>query len=1819
MNAIDKKYFEALHIDRAESADMLEKPSMRGIKNSVVEKYSDQAHFIYELLQNADDANATTARFILEPDRLIFAHNGTRHFSVSNPATEDSDSESCCLGDINAITSIANSNKTEASIGKFGVGFKAVFQYTSTPHIYGPVFKFRIDRFIVPSLLEGDFIGRKPEETLFVFPFDHPERNAEEAYRDISEKLRHLSFPLLFLSKLKNIEFEFETVLGLYEKETVESRLFDDTIAERVRLTQNNGDDLYDENLWLFSRLDDLKRRYSVGFFLDDQGQLRPINEPAFCFFPTKEVTNLNFIVHAPFLLTDSREGIRAGVAHNDTMLQLLADLAADAMVYLRDIGNNGSVQLITDNIVNIIPVDSEKFSDPDDKRKVSFLPFYNSIKCKFENEALLPSNDGYVSMSDAYWAAVTQLPNLFSNSQLGQICENPNAHWVFVSLGRDEIRDHRKALFAYLDSLVRTNLTEDVILNGRTRGFYSWQQVEVIKGISASFIEAQPIDWLHAFYKWLSETKHRTELAAKKPIFLDQDGKASAAFNEDEQLILFLPVENIAGYRVVHPDLLKNPETTDFVRSIGIKEPSLRDRIYNIILPQYEKGGEIDTDPHFQLFFDYYCKCSNDEVDDFIDLIKNCEFITYYIDGDSQPYRGAANTMYLPIPEICAFLETKKDARFIALDEYRKMVGAKKENQLISFLAELGIKTSIQILNVNVDYYSSDRQDLPCFHSTRGRSWHENIIDGCREIVSAIETQKDVNKSVLLWNTLLSIIETHCSRWQSLSSLLTGTYKYFYYSSQTASFISSDALLLKNSCWLTDENGDFVKPEALTRASLPGIYNTESEFATQLLDFLCIHDVADEPVEEEDDSNLTDTQRERVELGDIAREYGLTADDLAEMARIKKARTEKEIPMEHNNGELSESDELSDVLTGDETDDPEDDDSQTNVTTHRKLHQTTSKVARDILKRTQSSPTAHADTPVDEPADIDADEFTPPPVDYSRKTELAKEKAAREINRIAYLEELQQRALEAEKYTYGWFKALLELETLNSNANALDSKEVSISFARVEREPGTQRTLVLKQPSRYIPQFMEDLADIPLVLHFGTQTKTLAIEVANVKSYILRVKLKSHVDISDIDFSKVTEARIDAKSPVFLLEELRKQINALGEDNGYEDSFDMQENLCENIEFVFGPPGTGKTTYLAQNVIIPLMQGAEMPKVLVLTPTNKSADVLVRRIMDVMSKDTSYSDWLVRFGGTGDEVIENSPVFRDKSFDIRTLSKNVTITTIARFPYDFFMPQSSRIFLNGINWDYIIIDEASMIPLVNMIYTLYKKTPKKFIIAGDPFQIEPITSVDLWRNENIYTMVKLNSFTDPHTIPYDYKVELLTTQYRSIPSVGSIFSQFAYGGILKHHRSEVSRKPLNIDLKVDPLNLIKFPVSKYESIYRCKRLQHSSSYQVYSALFTFEFAHYFAEKIAVANPGESFRIGIIAPYRAQADLIAKLICSKDLPSTVDVQVGTIHGFQGDECDAIFVVLNTPPSISASPEMFLNKRNIINVSISRAKDYLFLIMPDDNTDNVQNLRLVKRVEQLVKRSGCYTEVNTQDLEKLMFGSSTYLENNTFSTGHQSINVYGLPEKCYEIRSEDTTVDVQIHRPMSAPTQEMPVTSKQTNFSKSEIPYETVEFFWLEKKTRVCPFDHSQMRVSATPVCKTDGSTKRLNMRICPSCQKKFLSKESIPESVHLEEYCVIGHNLPSKNNHSHYIESPAQPIQKSTSKPQTVGRAYKPGDTIKGKQILVLIGNGKSVRGMVTEDMGGFITLQRKDESGKTVTEKFQIAISARSKFIRFI
>jgi len=260
----EQQWFDALIKDRMENADTLEKPSMRGVQRSVVDKYSDQAHFIYELLQNADDVKATTAKFRLEESGLYFTHNGSVRFTVSNPQNEDADTKNGTLGHINAITSIANSNKTQASIGKFGVGFKAVFQYTQTPHIYDPRIRFKIERFIVPHRLDSDLDWRESSETVFFFPFDHKEKRPQESHDEILGKLKALEFPVLFLSNLKSVSFEAEQVTGQYTKEVTREIEQGDVTVQWITLALLVNAQRTAQDLLMFTRNSESGHPYSI-------------------------------------------------------------------------------------------------------------------------------------------------------------------------------------------------------------------------------------------------------------------------------------------------------------------------------------------------------------------------------------------------------------------------------------------------------------------------------------------------------------------------------------------------------------------------------------------------------------------------------------------------------------------------------------------------------------------------------------------------------------------------------------------------------------------------------------------------------------------------------------------------------------------------------------------------------------------------------------------------------------------------------------------------------------------------------------------------------------------------------------------------------------------------------------------------------------------------------------------------------------------------------------------------------------------------------------------------------------------------------------------------------------------------------------------------------------------------------------------------------------------------------------------------------------------------------------------------------------------
>ena len=762
MNPQHKQWFDALTQDRTENANTLEKPSMRGVQRSVVDKYSDQAHFIYELLQNADDVGATWASFALTDDGLVFTHNGEIRFSISDPASEEADSEKGTLGHVNSITSIANSNKTAASIGKFGVGFKAVFQYTKTPHIYDPGFHFKIERFLVPRALEVDFPSRKPAETVFWFPFDDERKPAIDCRSEIAEKLRTLVFPTLFLSKLEAVSWTMEGMSGRYTKRVIRKVKRPDLTASLISLASERDRGTSKQRMWLFSRGSAEELPHCIGYAID-RGKVSPTSQPAFCFFPTKETTGLNFIIHAPFLLTDSREGIKAGEKHNLAMVEHLAQLAADSLFVLRD------ERLIDDGILEIVPYDDTVFGEPSDMSRISFKPFFTAIKETLRNNTLLPAANGECSArSRLYWASDTELVDLFSDKQIAQLTGTKDARWVFRSLGKKST-EKNPALADYIDG-------------GDTR---SWNRKEpnlivasldpeaVLRKITADFIGGQTQGWLHRLYAYLSERESYRKVVKDKAIFLDEDGNAVPAFDSSGQRILFLPDDDIDGYTTIKKALLSNKNTREFVEKFGIKKPSLHDEIYNKILPEYVTDTDIDTTPHFGKFFRYFKECKNEDVGAFVRLIADKEFLKYATAGDDTVYRGRGHDIYLPTDDLKAWFEPKPDTRFLLLDEYRDAVGEKDWGRLDDFLARLGVERSPRILSSSSPVSWSELRRRGWTTEGHSHEFEDKAIDGSKELVQGINP----DRSLLLWKLV-----------QNRTHLLDGVHSWFRYNPRAES-----------------------------------------------------------------------------------------------------------------------------------------------------------------------------------------------------------------------------------------------------------------------------------------------------------------------------------------------------------------------------------------------------------------------------------------------------------------------------------------------------------------------------------------------------------------------------------------------------------------------------------------------------------------------------------------------------------------------------------------------------------------------------------------------------------------------------------------------------------------------------------------------------------------------------------------------------------------------------------------------------------------------------------------------------------------------
>ena len=350
-----------------------------GLKKLLSELYPDNAHFIYELLQNAEDALATTVEFTLASDRLTVSHDGKRPFSAA---------------DIESITSIGQSTKKDdlTQIGKFGVGFKAVFAYTDRPEVRSGAHSFAIEDLVVPTAIGGT---SRPGWTTFTFPFDREDKPVETARSEVERGLSDLDEKtLLFLNHISTITYDLhDGTVGIIERRPVDSRV--------VAIKRSEGDNLV-ESHWLrltgnasvdgptpsaltvaaafkvepAASARGKKAKQAEAEDAAPRRSIVPVDRgDVSIYFPAvKESSGLHFHIHAPFASTVARDSVRDDPG-NVRLVGDIARLITDALPGLCADG------LIDDSFLAALPNGDDQIGHPYNQIQEAITEAFNSLE----------------------------------------------------------------------------------------------------------------------------------------------------------------------------------------------------------------------------------------------------------------------------------------------------------------------------------------------------------------------------------------------------------------------------------------------------------------------------------------------------------------------------------------------------------------------------------------------------------------------------------------------------------------------------------------------------------------------------------------------------------------------------------------------------------------------------------------------------------------------------------------------------------------------------------------------------------------------------------------------------------------------------------------------------------------------------------------------------------------------------------------------------------------------------------------------------------------------------------------------------------------------------------------------------------------------------------------------------------------------------------------------------------------------------------------------------------------------------------------------
>ena len=330
-------------------------------------------------------------------------------------------------------------------------------------------------------------------------------------------------------------------------------------------------------------------------------------------------------------------------------------------------------------------------------------------------------------------------------------------------------------------------------------------------------------------------------------------------------------------------------------------------------------------------------------------------------------------------------------------------------------------------------------------------------------------------------------------------------------------------------------------------------------------------------------------------------------------------------------------------------------------------------------------------------------------------------------------------------------------------------------------------------------------------------------------------------------------------------------------------------------------------------------------------------------RISSLLEKDQTFSQ-LLKLVKTKDTV-ERERLFQNINF-ISVLQCLPIWITKSTDVSDVF-PLENNIF------DVVIIDEASQCDITTMIPVLARA--KKVVVVGDPKQLRHVSFLSRQVMENTangYGLLKgvdvMNyretSFLDyaMERLPSQNNIHFLDEHYRSVPSIIRYSNQKFYFDKLK------VMSDLQIHNKSSAVHWIFCDGEKLKDGRNLKEADNILE----------DVQKVIDEELHVAS-GVATTIGILSPFRDQVNYLKDKIEEYDLAAIKKhrIAVGTPFEFQGEERDQMYITFTIDNNISSSVFQYLDREDVFNVSITRAKQKQFLYYSFD-AKNFKNKHLL---------------------------------------------------------------------------------------------------------------------------------------------------------------------------------------------------------------------------------------------------------------------